>query len=62
MRELTLKTFDSEQELAAMKIELANLEQEISRNIVEKQKETETVDLFPEDLEAEEVIYSAPKR
>jgi len=62
VRELTLKTFDSEQELAAMKIELANLEQEISRNIVEKQKETETVDLFPEDLEAEEVIYSAPKR
>jgi len=62
VRELTLNTFDSEQELAAMKIELADLEQVISRNIAEKQKETETIDLFPEDLEAEEVTYSAQRR
>jgi len=62
IRELTQKPFEQEAKLAALKIELANLEQEISRKIAEKQQEPETEDLFAEDLDVEEVTYIAPKR
>ncbi len=41
IRELTQKPYEQEAKLAALKIELANLEQEISRKIAEKQQETE---------------------
>ncbi|MDO3643533.1 hypothetical protein [Mucilaginibacter sp. L3T2-6] len=42
IRELTQKPFEQEAKLAALKVELANLEQEISRKIAEKQQETES--------------------
>ncbi|MGY4539961.1 N12 class adenine-specific DNA methylase [Mucilaginibacter sp. UYNi724] len=41
IRELTQKPFEQEAKLVALKIELANLEQEISRKIAEKQQEAE---------------------
>ncbi|MGF7036940.1 helicase-related protein [Mucilaginibacter lappiensis] len=60
--ELTLKTFDNEAELVEMKIKLEGLEKAISKSILDKQTASDTIDLLPEDQEAEQVVYSAPKR
>jgi N12 class adenine-specific DNA methylase len=62
VRALTEKPFEQEGALKALKAELAVLEQEISRKIEAKQQETETEELFAEDMEAEEVTYQRPKR
>ena len=62
VRQLTEKTFDQEAQLAALKAELQQLEEEINRNIEEKQSQPETEDLFEADKENDITTYSAPKR
>jgi len=47
VRELTEKRFDQEPQLAALKVQLADLEAEIARNIADKQKEAETEEELP---------------
>jgi N12 class adenine-specific DNA methylase len=62
IRELTAKPFEQEAQLAALKTDLSNLEQEISRKIAEKQLETDAADLHPDNDESEELSYGGPKR
>jgi len=63
VHELTLRVFDREDELAGMKRELTVLEEEITRKIKEKQLEPESIEIFPDEPEDEDLSYhNGPKR
>jgi N12 class adenine-specific DNA methylase len=57
VRQLTERLFDREAELAALKVELTTLEEEISRNIIEKQKEAQAIEIIPAKNEDDDLDY-----